>query len=185
MNETLRTAITQQYREENAGGQLFYLFDHIPADKLRNATRAYAPGFRQDETVIFLYDDTVRENGKDGFLLTTRALYQKNMWERAKSAEIPYIMGMSIDHGALMSTINVRAESGALEMYVTTMPRDQRPAMFRTLEYAVRLLQNPEEAIPAGGAAAQGADVLSGCRNCGAHHPAGTRFCEYCGAALS
>jgi hypothetical protein len=55
-----------------------YVDRAIPADKLANAIKAYAPGV-SPESVLLFFDNTVFGGAKDGLLLTTEAVYWHNI----------------------------------------------------------------------------------------------------------
>lgn len=58
-----------------------YLYPDIPTKKLENAIQTYAK-ITSDEQILCLIDNTVFGSAKDGALLTSRAIYWKNPFEK-------------------------------------------------------------------------------------------------------
>ena len=67
----------------------FFLADSNPK-KVIAAVNAYARGCKGEE-IIALYDDSVFNNGKIGFLLTNKKLYINNSFEKPKEIELSLI----------------------------------------------------------------------------------------------
>ena len=156
---------------DRAPSKLF-LLEQIPPDKLENAKQSYAPMMRDDETVIALYDDTVFGSAKDGFLLTTKRLYGKNITERASFLEVAEITHFSFERKFLKSNILAHTDTRVLAKEITA--EEGAAALFQALQQTVTLLQH---LLPV---ARQQAVVR--CDSCGA--AGGGPVCEYCGSPV-
>jgi hypothetical protein len=132
----------------------FYRFDDIPDKKLNNARYSYARNMGRDETLIFLYDDTVFNSAKEGFILTDKRLYIKNYGALDAYVDITKIDDISIDHGVLASTITIFSDGDEwksvssneswflAEMQVTQANgRDEKEALCRVLDKTIKLLK--------------------------------------------
>ena len=120
-----------------------YLFEDIPHQKLENAKNSYASMIGDDETIIFLYDDTVRGSANEGFILTTKCLYSKNYGASGEAAYIPNINEICVPKfGIISSHIIVKlATRSDIEIHITR-PKSQAEAVFNTLNQTVDLLKN-------------------------------------------
>jgi len=121
-----------------------YFFLDIPEDKLANAKTSYDIEFDFDETVILLYDDTIRKNGSDGFILTSKRLYGKNFSHAAAAAHLASIKEPQPPNAGVFSThINIGYVNGenAMELHITKQ-KDHALAVFNLLANTIRLLQN-------------------------------------------
>jgi len=120
----------------------FYLFENIPHKKLENAKSSYASMMGDDETIIFLYDDTVRGSGNEGFILTARNLYSKNYGMNGNVAYIPNINEMNVPKFGLVSShiIVKSATRSDIEIHITR-PKAQAEAVFNMLNKTIDLLK--------------------------------------------
>jgi len=119
----------------------FYLFEEIPHHLLANAKSSYAQAIDPDEPPICLYDDTVGNSAKDGFLITTKNLYSKNFAMEPNAAQIPSITNMTVPKFGWISTnIHVALSTGrGFEVHVTK-PRKQAEIAFSMLINITALL---------------------------------------------
>jgi len=156
-----------------------FVFDQIPANKLRNATRAYARTMGNDETVIVLYDDTVFGSSRDGFLLTTKRLYGKNILESGSFVELGDIINLTFVSGAAPEARAVTRAGVMKKQLVVSQTNGQAEALFEALQQAVALL-NPNLA-PGGVPAVDTGQIQTPvrCNSCGASGQ--VAVCEYCG----
>jgi len=181
LTEDLRQRIASNFMQHGALANVF-LFDQIPQKKLQNATRSFARGMGSDETVIVLYDDTVFGSSKEGFILTTRRLYGKNIMERGMSVEIADIRNVTLEPG-IAPEAHAHTTTGILKKQLTVSDSNGQSGMlFNALRDTISLLQNPN-GVP--GAQAQNTAAAGDtvrCDGCGAVGPAGT--CEYCGSPM-
>lgn len=98
----------------------FSLFQNIPPNKLENAQKSYAPKFDSDESVICLYDDTFRGSAKNGFILTTKRLYFKNMAERSNVVNIANIDKITFKGGFTADAILHLSSGGEAKINLST-----------------------------------------------------------------
>jgi len=92
----------------------------IPSGKLRNAVKAFAPGFAEKD-VLVLVDDTIFGSAKKGALLTEDTLYVQNQLAKPQSIALADIHGvtltlddrttLSVDDPEFRSTITLDEES--------------------------------------------------------------------------
>jgi len=161
-----------------------FVFDKIPANKLRNATRAYARTVGNDETIMVLYDDTVFGSSRDGFLLTTRRLYGKNIFESGFSAELADIVNLTFEGTETVLTapkVHAHTRTGVLQKELTVSNSNgQAEALFQALQQAIALL-NPNLAS-AFAPTMNPQQVPARCNSCGAGGQ--VAVCEYCGNAV-
>ena len=152
-----------------------FFFEQIPSDKLENARESYA-SFTSEEDVILLYDDTVFGSAKDGFLLTSRRLYQKNMTELSRAVKLSNIEDITIKHRMLSSLMSVHSDEGIINIILTESSNGKNDKLLAVLKQIIQVLQSPGEA----GRNTQ----VTQCRGCGAGFLPDQLFCEYCGGAL-
>jgi hypothetical protein len=155
------------------------LFDAISPKKLKNATKSYAPQIGSDETIIALYDSTVFGSAKEGFLLTTKRLYSKDLLEKATEMSIEEIVDIFV--GGSPYKIEVQGEYGAMNINaIDTIG----PHVHRALCQAVELLGGFKSSTPTVVESASSNQEVR-CTGCGSTNNGNAKFCEYCGAALS
>ena len=162
---------------QNIGDSLFF-FEQIPSKRLKNAIQSYASPMKEDETAILLYDDTVFNSGKDGFLLTSKRLYVKNFQGTKIFANLADISSLDVKHGSMSSDITCFLNSeNSFNIKITNMMKKQNAAVFRVLNETIELLKG--ETSPS--AANTSKDLR--CRGCGANYN-GLNICEYCGTHI-
>ena len=61
---------------QNDESTILYFHHNIPEKRLKNAKDKYCSDYGTDEDVLLLHDDTVLESGKNGFLVSTKNIYQ-------------------------------------------------------------------------------------------------------------
>jgi len=160
----------------------FFMFEQIPPDKLQNARSSYAPTIAADEVIIFLFDDTVFGSANEGFLLTTKNLYRKNLAEAMGSLRVEQIDRITVKHGFLSTTITASAGMHELNMTVTQANgRREKEALFQVLNKTVDLLKGTRDISWA--SESQTARPRN-CPNCGAVCTGHARQCEYCDSIL-
>ncbi|MCL2592943.1 MAG: hypothetical protein FWD82_06215 [Defluviitaleaceae bacterium] len=121
----------------------FYLFEDIPYQKLENAKNSYAQTMSSEESVIFLYDDTIKGSANEGFLLTTKYLYSKNFGMQGNAAYIQNINDMVVPKFGRVSThITLKlATRSDIEIHVTK-PKAKAEAVFNMLNKTIVLLRS-------------------------------------------
>lgn len=130
----------------------FYLFGHMPLKKLENAKKAYAPNITEDEKIIFLYDNTVLGSAKRGFLLTSKCLYFRGVFNKCGSVMISGIYEIINNCFENTSenapTIIIRSLSGTFELNVSATVITQRnegkwdtDSLFNVLAKTIELLK--------------------------------------------
>ena len=119
-----------------------YMFDDIPQAKLENAQIKYASMIGADETIIFLYDDTLGGSANEGFILTTKRLCSKNFGLDGNEVYISNITELHVPKFGLVSShIIVRTAAGnEFEIHVTK-PKAKAEVVFGTLNKTIELLK--------------------------------------------
>ena len=173
VNESLKKGVIEIFRREKPVERLF-AFDLIPANKLKNAKDSYASSLGDDEALVFMYDDTLRESAKDGFILTTKRLYTKNFTESGCYTNIENIRDMAYKPSKLSPSIAVRTDFASFEIQITCA--NDKTALFNVLDSTVRLLK---------------VQISEGktysrivCKSCGAYNAGAAAVCEYCESPL-
>jgi len=186
INWDLLHAIREIYMREEAIDNLFFV-NKVPRKKLANAVKSYADNMGQDEQIIFLYDDTIFGSAKEGFILTTHALYSKNSFLAGNSAKIDEILRMTYDEGGWLRvlSIKVQTEHDDFEMHLTQVhDSSKKNALFNVLNQTVQLLcRKTDFGVESKNSFIK--PVFSPhCVNCGAPVSRGARKCEYCDTSL-
>lgn len=81
--------IVESYSERIKGRHIFF-HPNIPAKKLNNALKKYAPGVNQGE-VLALIDNSIAGSARHGALLTGDTIYAHNIMESAKCLKLKTI----------------------------------------------------------------------------------------------
>jgi len=184
MNDNLRARIKEIYYQQ-VNNKAVFLFENIPPKKLRNARESYATTITEDETVILLYDDTVFGSAKEGFLLTTKRLYQKNLAEPPGALDVGRIESIALDDKTMHSNLVVKSGEYELHMALIGHAKAEREATLQLVDGIVRLLQGDSQAAGEN----QTTDEAQvprpkRCRNCGAGCIEFANHCEYCGTKI-
>jgi len=140
ISDDIKNAIIEIYEKENNLSRLF-MFENIPPKRLENAIKSYALAIGNDETIIFLFDDTFFGSGKDGFILTAKCLYYRNYMEKASSVGVADIIDMDIKSVKLNQKVIVKTSARELEVSITSAP--DKKALFNVLDQTVKFLKNP------------------------------------------
>jgi len=164
-----------------------YLFHEIPARKLGNAKSRYARILGSDEVVIALYDDTVWGSGKDGFLLTNRRIYGRNIADSAAFVEIQSITDVTQGGSSAAPLLQVYSGMAAPafeKQMIMTSPNNQAGAIIDAVRQTVLLL-NPGLAGPEPTPTAQPSPTAekARCSGCGATGQVGTK-CKWCRSVI-
>ena len=178
INEQQRAEIIKIYKQ-GADIKTLFLFEQIPAKKLQNVIRSYAPSMSADEIAILLHDDTVWGSSKEGFLLTNTHLYSKGMLEKGYHTKISEINNITITHEKTSSTILVNADIVTFKIQVLLPNKNDKTIIFRVLDEMVKFLQGS----PLRKAENSQAKPLQ-CKGCGATTDGRFVTCEYCGVPL-
>ena len=123
-----------------------YMFDTIPRKLLENATKKYASAIGPDEVVVFLYDDTLFKSANEGFILTSKRLYYKNISEKGGFVALSDIDDVTFKEGRMNSNnIFVRTPWSSVEvkLQITNPPRKAK-ILFDILNITIELLKNPD-----------------------------------------
>src|SRR5205814_4262387 len=71
----------------------FHVWPNIPNEKLAGAKSTYLK-LNEDEFLLALCDTTTfAKNAKDGFALTTKRIYWRNLWSDSKELEYAHLVG--------------------------------------------------------------------------------------------
>ncbi|MDR0483645.1 MAG: hypothetical protein LBH13_10935 [Cellulomonadaceae bacterium] len=175
--------------------QQTYVFGAIPDQKRRNAVRAFAKGIRTGETPVLLFDNTVFQSAKHGFLLTDRMLYTRNIAERPTSVRVEDIRTITYRTAALGEEFTVNARGQAITIQATFADNNkQGRRLFELLRDAVEILNESPHSSDDDAASATGVEAPTPvataqntapgpCPQCGA--PGQRLRCEYCDALLA
>jgi len=171
----LKSEIVGIYGKEPQINNLF-LFEQISPKRLSNAKSGYARNLTGDETIILLYDDTLFGSAKNGFLLTTKRIYYKNMGESPSLVDITSIRNKEVVASTLSTQMLIHLSTdGKAAIDITYIEAKQREPLLRMLGNIIDLLRN------------SGANLSSdidtkmsiNCGGCGAASQ--SAVCEYCG----
>ena len=127
------------YKQNNKIDKLF-MFEDIPREKLQNAISSFAHTLSADETVIFLYDDTIRGSSKQGILLTTKYLYCES-----DVVSIPNINKMEIKYGKVTAKIVIDMQTRSDMIVHIAQMKKPAESLFNLLNEAVHLLKKEWE----------------------------------------
>jgi len=182
INESLKNNIlTICNREGNI--DKFYVFDNIPQNILPKAIKSYAKTMDLNEMIIFLYDDTVFGSAKEGFILTDKRFYCKNVAESGNFVNISEINNISFKKGVLTSTIIINVSSVEIKFNITQI--QERQALFNVLNKTIELLKNNKSGSVTNITAVQTPVMRSPiCEGCGARNTDYAQRCEYCDSPL-
>jgi len=90
------TNILKKYGPLIDDSKLYY-DDKIPSKKLNNAIGSYVIDWAENEKALALFDDTIFGSAKDGFLLSTEAIYCKNLSEKQWKLTFNEIENVMVD----------------------------------------------------------------------------------------
>ena len=122
-----------------------HILNRIAPNLLENARDSYALSLGADERVILLYDATVGGSAKDGFVLTSKRLYSKNIGQsRNDFANISAINSVRIKVSMLATKIfaemNLQKD---IEINISETKRNAE-ALFDVLDKTLKLLKGQE-----------------------------------------
>lgn len=162
-----------------------YLFEQMPAAKLGNAKSRFAQLVGSDESRILLYDDTFWGSGKDGFLLTTKRVYGRNIADSSSFLEVADIADVTFVRNALTPSIRFQSRSGpALEKHITMSNQEkQANTLVTAVRQTIELLQSGGSGTPVVANPQTGLQEVAICGGCGATGPVGTK-CKWCRRAI-
>jgi len=145
--DALRQRIYQTCKRETEGiTDKFYVYGEIPHKKLEKATKSYAPSLGADrgEEIILLYDDTAGGSGKDGFILTSKALYSRSFGNKPAAAAFQNIIGMTGESKPMRKyVITVGLDTGEQLIIEMTggIDNEDKAAVLRALDQTMYLLK--------------------------------------------
>jgi len=160
-----------------------YVFGHIPPIKLRNATRSFAQTMGKDEAVILLSDGTLSGNARNGFVLTTRRFYGRNLWANGSFVEIADIT--SIDYipraTAAPAMMQIHSKnSEPLIKHIVHVGHGNEEAVVQLVEQIIYALQaSMNDPVPATSTQREKPPTAVRCSGCGATVKTGT-VCKFC-----
>jgi hypothetical protein len=150
--EDIKRKITEIYTQEQTLTKQnidnLHFFDSVPKKKLQNAINTYAPELNNqnsDETIVWLYDDTVFGSAKDGFTLTTRRLYYRNSGGFVGCVNIEDIVEITHKKGLAASYFILRTNFSTHSFSVTQQQqREAKTTFFNVLEKTIKLLKGSD-----------------------------------------
>jgi hypothetical protein len=85
--------VIEAFNQHLRAGEKFHVWPKVPNHKLNGAKSSFLK-LRQDELLLALCDTTVfKENAKNGFALTTKRIYWKNLADQPKSLAYQDLVG--------------------------------------------------------------------------------------------
>jgi ribosomal protein L40E len=164
-----------------------WFFEQIPPKKIKHAIKKYAPTLdciRNNEKPICLYDDTLFGSAKEGFILTDKRMYFRNVLASKGTAEVDEIIEASWSGSFLK--IKTAAESYDI-LLAHVSGKTKKDAMVFTVNGIIGLLKGSEITAPAETGdevkptTSQGTVMsLSVCTSCGAPNDSSRQVCRYC-----
>jgi len=156
-----------------------FVLDRIPANRLQNARESHRIG--ADEEVIFLYDDTFFNSGRDGIVLTTAGIYGKNAFEEAHHMTYSEFDAVTAGLGAI--TFKDKSKSN---FKVSTVSGTTKKTFEVAQALIAFLIQEDVANLVVTGAKEGQIPVKQNwnCTGCGAPTIPSNKFCEYCGSSV-
>ncbi|MFN2622592.1 MAG: toll/interleukin-1 receptor domain-containing protein [Chthoniobacterales bacterium] len=106
--------VIEVFKKHLHPAEMFHVWPRIPNHKLTGAKGAFL-ALRDDELLLALCDTTVfKHNGKNGFALTTRRIYWKNLLSESKELEYRDLVGPIETKDTGCSLGNAESISGAI-----------------------------------------------------------------------
>jgi len=177
------SALVSNTKALNRNLSRIYVFDQIPPAKLRNATRSFARTMGKDETVILLKDGTFSGNAKNGFLLTTRRFYGKNLLANGSFVEIADITNIDYIPQATGAPVMMQIHSKnnePLSKHIAYVGHNNEGSVVQLVEQIIYALQasigNP---APTTNIQGETPPTTVRCSGCGATVQTGT-VCKFC-----
>ena len=138
--ESLRDRVIEIYKQR-ANVDKLYIFEEIPQEKFANAMKSYAAPLDSNEEVVMLFDDTLGGAAKEGFILTTKRLFCKNVFEKGQQAQLQHISSMTINTGKVSSKIIVAKDTGNEMRIDVSTTKDPAVALLTVLDQTIQLLK--------------------------------------------
>ena len=179
----MRNEVRDIYLSANKNKKL-YLFDNIPPKIMANARKSYASALNEGhESVLLLYDDTFFGSGKDGFILTTKHIYYRNIAESPLRITVDSIIDLDADTRLVSGKIFVDTDDG--DTHIIQIAADDKQALFDVFERTILLMtdiyKEKNEEDEDRQTAASGPRL---CHGCGAKNITKAKRCEYCDSPL-
>ena len=119
--EKFRDSVMRQTRADE-----FHIMPDIPADLFRNAVEAYVRDANPDEKAILLIDTTVLRSAKGGLLMTSEAIYSKDLGSTPRKIPLNEVRYVNARSGLLTRTLIINGDheidfSGVNGKAVTTL----------------------------------------------------------------
>ena len=184
LSNDLKNQILGMYDQKTNIDKL-YVLEKIPVKLLANAIETYFHKLSQDEIVICLYDDTAFGSAKDGFTITTKQIYYKNIFEHGSSTNIADVLSINQERHNSIQNIVIRTSSSTAKIHIDSALK-KKDALVNFVDRLVTLLKKSNYGSTA--EKSHGLDThLSTCSGCGASFtkPKGiSRNCDYCGSLI-
>ena len=180
MDERLKSKISNHFKQCGNVEKLF-MFEQIPHDKLFNATKSYAQNIiEQDEVVILLYDDTFFGSAKNGFVLTNKRLYSKNILSEVNVADVSNIRDITVS-GDLIVTTHHDSFNIQITQTVDDAGKRRLPKVVQGIVNMLKSSKTYDSTATKDKASKEIAKKFPRiCKNCGAPLDPQTGVCEYC-----
>lgn len=124
----------------------FFVTTQIPPKKSQNAMKTYAAAIQDEEYLLCLYDNTTFGSAKDGFLLTDRGFYSKQIPFENNFCALETANFLRFQDGALLPKIIIDTDEGYIELDVNNAKASaqEHEALFIVLNDIFALLKNPD-----------------------------------------
>ncbi|MCL2036878.1 MAG: hypothetical protein FWG83_05790 [Oscillospiraceae bacterium] len=191
MDEVLKERIRDIYKNNSIDRLSF--FENVSPKKFKNAKNSYARELdspNDDESVVCHFDDTLFGGAKEGFILTTKRLYFKNILCGRVVVDIGDIAGMYLLSKAIPEIL-IKSTDGDLSVHIITQntSKKSQEILLYILDEIVKLLK---ERLPVKEEIQENAQIQKGgeltltiCKSCGAPNDISRKSCRYCHIKLS
>ena len=147
--DDVKHAVSDYWWEKNKHPDV-HLYGNIPEEALQKAIASYANTITKEETVIMLFEYTIKNSVRSGFLLTTKCLYNKNYaMNKSNKTYISHIKDMEFRVAGMLagSKLTISStERSPIDVQIVTAKKYAEP-IAQVLKKAVMLLQSQEKAI--------------------------------------
>ena len=124
----------------------FFVTTQLPPKKSQNAMKTYAKAIDGEEHLLFLYDNTTFGSAKDGFLLTDKGFYSKQIPFENNFCSLETANFLRFQDGMLIPQVIIDTDEGYIELDVNNAKAtaQEHEALFIVLNDIFTILKNPE-----------------------------------------
>jgi hypothetical protein len=144
MNDMVFSEIHETYA--GTPWSTFFITTQIPPKKSQNAMKTYAAAIHGEEILLFLYDNTTFGSAKDGFLLTDKGFYSKQIPFENNFCALEVANFIRFEDGVLTPKIIIDTDAGYIEMDINNAKAtaQEHEALFMVLNDIFEILRNPD-----------------------------------------